>query len=228
MFFGSRYHLANELRDATHQPFRNATPAEKRSKISICVIDDNPFEPKRNLENAGYRITFLGDVNSIDPVTSHHIVLCDLMGVGTALDQKKQGAFLIKEIKRNLPEKYVVAYTGGGFNQIVSRDAAINADFLLKKDADIEEWVDTLDMFISKLVNPYEVWQRQRLALAQREVDSKTILELESAFVTSIIQRERPGSSKFKRFVESGDLSKDARSVLQGMIASGLYALLFG
>jgi hypothetical protein len=217
-----------ELRNSDLQAFRTLKPTERRGRISICVIDDSPFEPKRNLENAGYRITFLGDINTIEAVTNHHIVLCDLMGVGTALDQKKQGAFLIKEIKKNFPEKYVVAYTGGGLNQLVSREAAAAADAMIKKDADIEQWVDTLDGFINKLLGPYVVWQRQRLALVEREIDTRTILELESAFVESILEKRGANGSKFEKFLQSGKVSQDVRAILQGMIASGLYALLFG
>src|SRR6266567_4331143 len=107
-----KYHLASELKADSFQHASTKTARERRSLVSICVIDDNPFEPRRNLENVGYKITYLGDVNTIDVTTPHHIVLCDLQGVALELDNKKQGAFLIREIKTNYPEKYVVAYTG--------------------------------------------------------------------------------------------------------------------
>ena len=228
LFRKRQFRLAGELRNPKYEALRSASMKEKREKIGICVVDDNPFEPKKNLENAGYRITFLGDVNTIEAVTNYHIVLCDLMGVGTALDERKQGAFLIKEIKKNFPEKYVVAYTGGASNQTISREAAVSADFFLKKDADIEQWVETLDALIIKLLNPYQVWQRQRLALVQREVDTQTIIKLEDAFVGSIVQGNDFAKSKFREYVSSDQLPRDARAIIQGMIASGLYALLFG
>jgi hypothetical protein len=77
-------------------------------------------------------------------------------------------------------------------------------------------------------LNPYEVWQRQRLAFVQREIDTQTILELESVFVESILAGKGPKNSKFEKYVTSDNLSKDVRAILQSMIASGLYALLFG
>jgi hypothetical protein len=72
------------------------------------------------------------------------------------------------------------------------------------------------------------VWQRQRLALVKREIDTLTILQLESAFVESILKKEVPTHSKFERYVNSRELGGDVRAIVQGMIASGLYALLFG
>lgn len=189
------------------------------------MIDDQAFTPHANLKNIGYQIETLGDVTAIDRVQPFQIVLCDLQGVGTALDSRKQGAFLIREAKRNVPEKLVIAYTGGGLNQALSREASSDADYLLKKDADIDDWVDVLDGFISRILNPYKVWQRQRTVLVDREVDTLAILKLESAFVRSIQGRGPNGNNIFKDYV-ANELSGDARAIVQGMISSGLYTLL--
>jgi hypothetical protein len=58
-------------------------------------------------------VTLLGDPSNVDAVVPHNIILCDVQGVGHSLDSKKQGAFLIREIKAHFPDKYVIAYTGG-------------------------------------------------------------------------------------------------------------------
>ena len=184
-----QFHIANELRDPKFEAFRSLSNKDKRAQVKIGVVDDQVFTPKSNLENSGYKIDYLGDISSVDKIAPYHITLCDLQGVGTALDAKKQGAFIIREIKRNYPEKFVVAYTGGGLNQTISKEAATDSDLLLKKDADIDEWVDSLDGIIQQLLNPYKVWQRQRAALVAREVDTLTILELEIAFVRSLVSR---------------------------------------
>lgn len=223
-----RYRLASELKAPQFQRGSAKSARERRALISIGVIDDSPFEPKRNLENIGYRITFLGDANTIDVVTPHHIVLCDLQGVGQALDARKQGAFLIREIKRNYPEKHVVAYTGGAMNQSVTRDALQVSDSFLKKDADIETWVETLDGIIGALLDPYVVWQRQRQALVSREVDTMTILNLEDAYVKSIAEHNKPEESALARLLSSGHINADVRAIVQSLIASGLFKLLVG
>lgn len=100
-------------------------------------------------------MTLLGDPSTVDAVVPHNIILCDVQGVGHSLDSKKQGAFLIREIKAHCPDKYVIAYTGGSMNQTLTREAIQNSDGFLKKDEIIEEWTEKLDDVISKLLNPY-------------------------------------------------------------------------
>ena len=140
-------------------------------------------------------------LSTIDVVTPHHIVLCDLKGVGHALDARKQGAFVIREVKASYPEKYVIAYTGGLTHEVISREAFQTSDSFLKKDADIDTWVGKLDDFILQLLDPYIVWQRQRTALVQRQVDTLTILTLEDAYVRSIIFKSTPEKSALARLL---------------------------
>jgi hypothetical protein len=220
------YRTAAELRAPEFETYRNRSAHEKRQLIKIAVVDDNIFAPHRNLENLGYKIDFLGDISVVEKLRPYHIVLCDLQGVGTALDSRKQGAFLIREIKKNFPEKYVIAYTGGGLNQTITREAAFDADQLLKKDVDIDEWSEVLDKIILKLLNPYAVWQRQRVALVEREVDTLTMLKLESAFVASLDKKQHGARSTFEGFVNSDEVKGDLRAIMQGLISSGLYALI--
>lgn len=224
---GPQFRSASELRSRAFDVHKNLSIREKRKLIRIAVVDDNIFAPHRNLENMEYSIDFLGDVTAIQKLIPYQIVLCDLQGVGTALDAKKQGAFLIREIKKNFPEKYVVAYTGGGLNQTITREAASDADTLLKKDVDIDQWSETLDELILKLLNPYNVWQRQRRALVDRDVDTLTMLKLESAFVSSL-DKTQPArkATSFETYLSSGDFKGDIRAIMQGLIASGLYALI--
>lgn len=221
-----RYQLANELNSESAQRHRALPLKERRRLFSIGVIDDSPFEPKVNLENLGYKIAMIGDPTTVDVVSQHHIVLCDLQGVGVALNPRKQGAFLIQEIKRHYPEKYVVAYTGGTKNQAVTRDAMLAADEFLKKDVDIDTWVSTLDSFIDRLLNPVAVWQRQREALVARRVDTLSILRLEDAFVRSIRERDGSENSTFGKMTASTSLGADVRAIARSLIASGLFKIL--
>jgi hypothetical protein len=179
-----------------------------------------------NLENLGYKIAMIGDPTTVDVVAPHHIILCDLQGVGTALDPRKQGAFLIQEIKRHFPEKYVVAYTGGGRNREVTRDAMLAADEFLKKDVDIETWVSTLDGFINRLLNPFVVWQRQREALVARGIDTMSILKLEDAFVRSVKARDGSEASVFGKLLTSEALGADVRAIARSLVASGLFRII--
>jgi hypothetical protein len=140
-----RHRLVGELNAPKYQRALAKSQKDRRSLVSIGVIDDGPFEPKRNLENVGYRVSLLGDPANIDIVLPHNIVLCDVQGVGHSLDPRKQGAFLIREIKAHFPDKYVIAYTGGSMNQTLTREAIQSSDAFMKKDEIIEEWTEKLD-----------------------------------------------------------------------------------
>jgi hypothetical protein len=222
------YRLANELKASQYDKSSAKSVRDRRALVSIGVIDDSPFEPKQNLKNVGYRVVLLGDVSKIDIVSPHHIILCDLRGVGRSLGARTQGAFVIREIRANYPEKYVIAYTGGAASDIISREALQVSDFLLKKDTDIDTWVDKLDSIILRLLNPYEVWQRQRKALVDRGVDTLTILKLEDAFVRSIVSRSEPEASPLARILSSDQIAGDVRALVRSLIASGLFRLLVG
>lgn len=200
----------------------------RRKKVSIGVIDDKTFEAKQNLENLGYNITFLSDPQRLNVVVPHHIILCDLQGVGQQLDTKKQGAFIIGEIKRNYPEKFVVAYTGGTLDHQVAREAMDRADSFQRKDANIEEWRDKLDDMIQRLLDPVEVWKRQRIALANTDADTLDILKLEDAYVTSVLRKDHSAESAFNLAVNSSAIKGDARAVVTSLIASGLFKIMVG
>lgn len=228
MFAKPRYRTAAELQDSPALGWRRLSEGERRARVSIGVIDDKPFDAKQNLENLGYRVEYLGDPHTIQVVVPHHIILCDLQGVGKSLDPKKQGAFLIDEIKRNYPEKFVIAYTGGMMSQSLTREAMVRADYFLRKDANIDEWRDRLDAVVGLLVDPVQVWFRYRKALIDRNVDTLEIIRLEDAFVSSVFDRRAGDDSPFARMLRSPDVKADVRALGQNLVASGLFHLVVG
>ena len=124
--------------------------ASPRKPAKIAVVDDERFAPLANLRANHYRIQELGDVADITAARDYAIVLCDLHGVGTALNPGAQGAHLIREIKKHYPEKFVIAYTGASPPSLISRSARDNADAMIKKDSNIEDWIDALDRAITR------------------------------------------------------------------------------
>jgi len=197
----------------------------RRSEFKIGVIDDRPFPYEQNLKANGYVIETLGDIRSIAEVKPYNIILCDLQGVGQYLNERGQGAYIIDEIKRNNPEKFVIAYTGGAADDAVTIKAQEVADFFLKKDQEIEEWRDRLDSIIDELKDPIQVWHRQRDALIGADVPTLDILKLEDAYVRSI----RAGNpSAYKQIASSPSVSSDLRAIAQSLIASGIFKVFFG
>src|SRR3546814_8256170 len=85
----------------------------RRHLAPIADMYDEPLPPQPTLQYNGDNINVLGDIKKISEVEPYNIILCDLQGVGRHLDERNQGAYLIDEIKRNHPEKFVIAYTGG-------------------------------------------------------------------------------------------------------------------
>lgn len=196
----------------------------RRQRVPIAVIDDQPFPPQSILQNNGYDIRVLGDIKSLSEVQNFSVILCDLNGVGKYLDTKYQGAHIIEEIKRNHPEKFVGAYTGGGVDNEIIERANDAADFFIKKDEDVGEWRSKLDGILLLITNPIYVWKRQRFALVDADVETLDILKLEDAFVKSILSESE---FHFINAVQDMGLGQDARAIGQSLIASGIFAIMF-
>lgn len=198
---------------------------DRRSLFPIAIVDDKDFPYEENLKANNYKVDFKGNIRSIDEVDDYDIILCDLQGMGTKLNSVGQGAYVIDEIKRSHPEKFVVAYTGGSLDDDITLKAQEVSDYFLKKDADIDDWRDILDEIISNLSDPNQVWKRQRDALVEADVPTLDILRLEDAFVRSIESGTR---QKYDSAANDFRLSKDLRAIAQSFIASGIFKVLVG
>ncbi len=201
--------------------------ADLRGAVPIAVIDDEPFAAETNLRTHGYNITQIGDIKRVDEVEKYRIVLCDLMGVGRHFDKTKQGASLITEIRLAYPATIVVAYSGSSLNSVPARSAKENADLTLKKDEDISEWRRVLDDLIHKASDPYFLWQRTRLQLTTMELDTLTILQLENAYVRSVLSGDAEGK-EFGSSARKLSLSSDTRAIVQGLISSAIFKVMVG
>lgn len=197
----------------------------RRSQVPIAIIDDEPFAAQQTLTNHGYDVRPIGDIKSLSEIDPYNIILCDLRGVGKNFDKKHQGAYLIDEIKRNHPEKFVVAYTGGALNDEMGQMANRAADSFIKKDAEIEEWRNKLDDLIDRICDPVIVWRRQRDALVKQNVSTLDIIKLEDAFVKAVEIRK---PAIFQQKARSIEIGGDARAIAQSLIGSGIMLLLTG
>ncbi len=220
------YSSVLELRDYSKGPKTSLNKMQIRSSVKIAIIDDEKFKAHANLTNYGYQITELPDIRSLDDVMEYDVILCDLMGVGNNFDQSIGGASIIREIKDSYPTKYVIAYTGARANSAESKAAKEFADDFLKKDTEITQWVERLDLAIDFACNPYERWLLTRQGLIDEEVDLRRIVELESAYVEAIESKDSDFSS-LKSTLEKVDLSGNSKGIIQSLIASGIYALVF-
>ena len=127
---------------------------------------------------------------------------------------------VIKEIKKHYPEKYVIAYTAGGLNNAIGAIAKDNADYLLLKDADIDEWIDTLDNATDYVLNPVNQWKRIRSRMLESGVTPYQVAVLENEFVKSMEIDGVSNNSNVLRKVNDLGLSKDVRTIVINMISA--------
>lgn len=202
-------------------------PAEFRKSIPIAVIDDQPFAPEHNLKNNNFQISTFKDIQNITQIADFPIVLCDLQGVGLQLGGDLQGAFLIEEIKRNFPEKAVIAFTGGSAISGISRRAAAAADDNLRKDASIEDWREVLDKHIRNLSDPVHVWRQMRLRLVKADVTPIELVKLEHAYVNSIQKGAADAKIAIGSIADSEDTAPAVKREIAGFLASKAFELVF-
>lgn len=220
------YSSVLELRDYSKNQKTSLTKKAIRSSVKIAIIDDEKFKAHGNLTTYGYEIREIPDIRNLDEIHEFDVVLCDLMGVGNNFDHSIGGASIIREIKENYPTKYVIAYTGARANSAEANAAKEYADDFLKKDAEITKWVERLDDAIDIASNPYERWLLTRQGLIDEEVDIRRIIELEDAYVASIKSRDT-SFANLNSVLENVDLSGNAKGIVQSLIASGIWALVF-
>lgn len=163
---------------------------EAKLRMEIAVLDDNAFAPKDALARHKFRIAELGpDIRSLDQISTYPIIICDVAGVGRAFGSALEGAYLVKELRRAYPDKFLIGYTGLT-HSIATTNALTAADRRMAKDESIEAWVKNLEDGMTEVVNPRNRWIRMRKALLERDVELINVLMLEQSFIKAVKQRK--------------------------------------
>jgi len=160
----------------------------------IAVIDDEAFVKADALRAHRFNLVELGDIRTVDQVAEFPIVVCDIRGVGGALDCSLEGAHLLSEIRKAYPDKFLVSYTGAHFDASYN-ESLKGVDVSLNKDSPTEHWVSTLENGLEKVGNPKERWIRMRKMLLEKGVELHDIFEMEQRFIQAVEKRD---ASKFK------------------------------
>ena len=156
--------------------------AEIRKHVNMLIIDDNDFSPEPYLISNGYQVHHKSDIDRIKDVEPYDIILCDISGVGKKLGYTKEGAFIIREIHANYPNKRVIAYTANTYNADYNQFFSM-ADFVAPKD-------------------PVNQWNKIRDYLQENGVSTLTIARIEDKFVDAV---NRKNFDKLKSFVQGKD-----------------------
>jgi DNA-binding NarL/FixJ family response regulator len=206
-----------------HHQSQNALLSNEilRSRVCICVIDDEMFFHLETLRNHGFDIVQIGNISNLGNVEKYDIVACDLRGVGGKFNEKLQGASIIQEIKRSMPEKFIIAYSGSFDRSNMSRIATDIADRKIVKSADIDKWISVLDDAIATTTNPIERWRRMKISLVEKGIKTDLIYKLEKSYCKSVIKNNR---QIFIRSTSSLNLTEEIKPIIQGIVASALWA----
>ena len=195
-----------------------------RPKLQIAVIDDQEFSPLQNLQNHQYNITQYKDVPSFEILQNFQIVLVDLQGVGRRLNPALQGAHVIREIRKNYPEKFVIAYTGGAAQELLAPSIEL-ADRFTQKDTSIEKWTELLDGVIHDLANPAYAWKRLRPRLLEVGMTPIELAVLEDQYVRCFKNDTSNFELNIGKLENSQESSPDVKAVLRSLTASGIIEL---
>lgn len=196
--------------------------AELRKHVSMLIIDDNEFAPEAYLKANGYQIQHKHDIETIKDVEPYDIILCDIAGVGKKLGYQKEGAFIIREIHANYPNKRIIAYTSYTYNPEFNQFFSM-ADFVAPKDFAIDGWIDALDEQVRKSIDPVNQWKKIRAYLIENDVSTLTIARIEDKYVTAVNCKN---FDKLKSFVEGKD-SKLA-SIISDLMSSLCAKIILG
>ena len=187
------------------------------------IIDDEDFPYKEKLRDEHYSIKCVRVIEDLSAVSEYPIVICDIKGVGTKFDAEKEGAYIVRELKKKYPFKQYAVYSGSAYNLDLMKD--LEGVETIKKDASLDMWRRYCDELIRRASDPKENWKTLRDFLLKKEVSIIEVFKLESNFVD--IYRNRPSDMKYfpdeKNFPNIG---QDIRSIIQNLIAGGILHLL--
>lgn len=159
-----------------------------RQHVRILLIDDEKFILEEPLKRAGFNITYKKDIEVFRDVEPYQIILCDIRGVGKSFGSDKEGAYLIKEVKRLYPTIQVIAYTGSSYDPTYNCYVQLADDFI-PKGSPIDDWTSRLDEQIMIAVDPRKQWHRIRTYLLDEGIKTTVVAQIESKYVEGIITK---------------------------------------
>ncbi|RKV83231.1 MAG: hypothetical protein D8H97_08565 [Neisseria sp.] len=156
----------------------------------ILIIDDNDFPPLNKLRNNNFQITKFDDISSIQIVKEFPIVVCDIQGVGKELsDSTRGGAFIIKEIRNQYPDKYIIAYSTHSYD-LVLQEYTKHADIFIGKGTSVEQWSSIFEEAIRICSNPIIRWKRFRSILLEKNMELYELFQLEQKYIQYLVEQK--------------------------------------
>lgn len=160
----------------------------QRENVKILIIDDEDFLYEEELRSRGFQIHCIKDVEILELVSAYPIVICDIKGVGKSMKMDKGGASLLKELRKKYPSKIFAAYSGSTFDP--TYNTYLEGISIIKKDAQLDQWTESLDNLIEKATNPIAKWGALRQFLLGKGIDLLELAKLEHEYVNIVLNKD--------------------------------------
>ena len=163
----------------------NTSIKKLKKEIKIAVIDDQDFPPTNNLRNLGFNIIPFKDISTLEQVKEYPVIICDIKGIGKEFGGKYEGAFVISELRKSYPDKYIISYSTSSYDLDISSFIQ-KSDVIASKGATIEEWSSILEKAIKDTSNASIRWKKTRESLLNNDIELSDLLDLEQKYILSI------------------------------------------
>lgn len=205
-------HVYNNLK--TINDFKDNRHSKKRvdrKQIKVCFIDDKGYD-KETFSSTGYiDVDVKTEYTNSNDFAAYQIIVCDIDGVGTKIDSKKQGLAVAETLKKAFPDKIIMTFSSKNpyayaekFNEI--------ADGYFNKMSTPAEIADELDKKAIIYFDEVAAWKHFENELRKDEISNKTIAFMEDLYVESLLEKENLFNEK--RVQKDMAMVKDILSIL--------------
>ena len=181
--------------------------SDKRA-LQVAIIDDNEVPYIETLRNNGFNITHHLDIDNFEMMKTYSIIICDIKGVGKKFGSDKEGAHIIREIRRLYPDKYLIAMSSDVYN-IRWVKLLDDADDKIIRDADVDQVIDALSIAVGIMRCNKERWLRVRdYLIKSHKMDLFEVWKIEQKFIKSVVSKDRSIFEKSKVVTHRDDIIK--------------------
>lgn len=179
-----------------------------RNNIKIAIIDDMEVPYLESLRKSGYNIRHYKDIEDFDMLKAYSVIVCDIKGVGKHFGSKLEGAYIIKEVRKLYPEKYIIAMSSAVYKINVAKVIGV-ADDKIVRDTDLDRVSNSIDSAVNTMRSNRLRWLRLRDNLMNtHSVDLYDIWLIEQDFIAAMLKKDKTRLEKSKAINHVNDMVK--------------------
>lgn len=200
------------LEDLNAIEYSNQNTRNERRDIKIAIIDDEDIPFLESLKNSGFNVQHYRDIDNFDMLSDYQIIISDIDGVGVKFSSEYQGAYILKEIKKLYPDKFLIAMSSKIYN-ISFSEILENADIKINRDVKVDLVSEKIDIAINAVSSIKKRWLRVRKQLIENyNIDLYDVWMIEQEVIESIISN--------KNKINENKIQKLFGSVILGIVVN--------